>query len=266
LKEFYHTKNSLSDIGKTRISVAMDICRRRLKSLDSLLEEGDSSFQFIRDGEYPIINNPIPKALYSFQRYHHNFVLKIMNYFRKNSKTNGLIKDGKLKPVIEQYRRMQEKYNKVFSAKNTALSELGIKEDFETTGNKSLDKEDRESEKIKIENEEESELNLKQRMEQEEEDLKEEVKRILDQMGAKFPQFYVNGFRNIWVLKPIGLSRGRGIHIVKNLKRILEMAKEKHYVAQKYIENPLLIMNRKVIKIFYIFFTFISSISDNGFW
>ena len=31
------------------------------------------------------------------------------------------------------------------------------------------------------------------------------------------PQFSINGYRNIWVVKPAGLSRGRGIRAFNEL-------------------------------------------------
>lgn len=56
--------------------------------------------------------------------------------------------------------------------------------------------------------------------------------------------------RNIWIVKPAGMSRGRGIRVFNNLDLLLEYAdvenhKECQWVAQKYIENPLLVCKRK---------------------
>ncbi|GAB9469540.1 hypothetical protein Gpo141_00006817 [Globisporangium polare] len=55
---------------------------------------------------------------------------------------------------------------------------------------------------------------------------------------------------NIWIVKPAGMSRGRGIRVFNNLDLLLEYAdvenhKECQWVAQKYIENPLLVCKRK---------------------
>jgi len=47
----------------------------------------------------------------------------------------------------------------------------------------------------------------------------------------------------MWIMKPGGLSRGRGIKVYKNLENILEFFKNKDtpWVVMKYIENPLII-------------------------
>mmetsp|Transcript_89336 Transcript_89336/g.193370 ORF Transcript_89336/g.193370 Transcript_89336/m.193370 type:complete len:849 (-) Transcript_89336:175-2721(-) len=65
---------------------------------------------------------------------------------------------------------------------------------------------------------------------------------------AAHPQHALRGDSNIWILKPSGRARGEGIFLSDNLPKILESAGRKrgsifgnHYIAQKYIENPLLI-------------------------
>jgi tubulin monoglycylase TTLL3/8 len=64
------------------------------------------------------------------------------------------------------------------------------------------------------------------------------------------PQYPMDGSRNVWVLKPAGKSRGRGIRIFNKLDLIMhyigeETPEDQFWVAQKYMENPLLIHNRK---------------------
>ncbi|RHZ11922.1 hypothetical protein DYB37_011726, partial [Aphanomyces astaci] len=67
------------------------------------------------------------------------------------------------------------------------------------------------------------------------------------------PQFHLNGggdSKNVWIVKPAGMSRGRGIRVFNQLHELLEYAdvenhKECQWIVQKYIENPLLVCNRK---------------------
>ena len=72
------------------------------------------------------------------------------------------------------------------------------------------------------------------------------VQSCLKKLREKFPQFDLNGINNIWILKPAALSRGRGIMVFANLIEILDYtSKENQWVAQKYIENPMIIQRKK---------------------
>lgn len=78
-----------------------------------------------------------------------------------------------------------------------------------------------------------------------------EIEQVLAKLKAKFPQYEINGkSENIWIAKPAGLSRGRGIKLFSNLSEIIEYTNalangSRSWILQKYIENPLIIENRK---------------------
>ncbi|CAG9466883.1 unnamed protein product [Pedinophyceae sp. YPF-701] len=69
-----------------------------------------------------------------------------------------------------------------------------------------------------------------------------ELKRIFRQTG-------INGTNNVWIVKPAGKSRGRGIRLFNRMEDLLGYTKadpkEQKWVAQKYIERPLTAHRRK---------------------
>jgi len=51
-----------------------------------------------------------------------------------------------------------------------------------------------------------------------------------------------HGLQNFWILKPIGMSRGRGISLVKDLSQITYSQQS---IIQRYIERPLCLQGYK---------------------
>ncbi|CAB3248246.1 unnamed protein product [Arctia plantaginis] len=73
--------------------------------------------------------------------------------------------------------------------------------------------------------------------------------RILTTMTKYWPQIDIDGVLNIWIVKPGNKCRGRGIHLMNNIKDIISLVnapcQKTRYVVQKYIENPLIIYDTK---------------------
>ncbi|KYB27443.1 Tubulin glycylase 3A-like Protein [Tribolium castaneum] len=72
------------------------------------------------------------------------------------------------------------------------------------------------------------------------------AKNILNELGKFWPEFGMDGMRNVWILKPGNKCRGRGIQLVKTIADVEKVMNLKlKYVVQKYIEKPLLIHKTK---------------------
>ena len=80
-------------------------------------------------------------------------------------------------------------------------------------------------------------------------DLHAQVEAVLNQMRSKSPQYSLNGMRNMWIIKPSGKSRGRGVEVKRNLSEIAASIKAcpegETLICQKYIENPQVIHGYK---------------------
>ncbi|CBY37619.1 unnamed protein product [Oikopleura dioica] len=76
----------------------------------------------------------------------------------------------------------------------------------------------------------------------------DEVSNALSSYYMRNAQADIEGEKNLWIVKPGAMSRGRGIAVYQNLKEItdilgpdLTVIANNRWVAQKYIERPLLI-------------------------
>lgn len=76
--------------------------------------------------------------------------------------------------------------------------------------------------------------------------LSKEAKAVLDSQREINPQFHMNGDCNLWIIKPGRKSRGRDIFVSNSLEKIRSKCSlNQSWIAQKYIETPLLILKRK---------------------
>lgn len=101
------------------------------------------------------------------------------------------------------------------------------------------------------------------------------TRRTLDDVKAFCPQYSLDGFLNIWIVKPGNKCRGRGIQLMNNIKQIIAMVNppivtKTRYVVQKYIgKHTIAGIKDKIKSIFFqsvhSLFTIQNSIYDNGF-
>jgi len=125
-------------------------------------------------------------------------------------------------------KRKHKDWLKKMDVKKPALAKIEEKKTKKKKKKKVVEEEEEESEEV------------------EEEDLKERARAVLEKLKAQDPQYDMNGHNGIWIVKPAGLSRGRGITVFDTLVEIIDNCyREGNWVAMKYIENPMLIQKRK---------------------
>lgn len=64
------------------------------------------------------------------------------------------------------------------------------------------------------------------------------AKVTLREIRKNWPDFHIDGVKNVWILKPGNKCRGRGIHLVRHIEDVAKiMTMKLKYVVQKYIGN-----------------------------
>lgn len=63
-----------------------------------------------------------------------------------------------------------------------------------------------------------------------------------------FPQYKIDGMRNIWIVKPSYNARGFGIYLVDTVKELVQSGKKgQQKIVQKYIERPYLLKVKREV-------------------
>lgn len=199
LKDFYISGFKIQAVGEEKLLVALNICERRLRDLDELLDESNPELSQVTPEEWEIIGTDELTPEMLAKKKHEAWFKRMMRKFDPNKKRKA---SKKKKEKVEEKKTNTDEQNKASDAEP------------ETEEDKAL---------------------------------KQRVMHTLEELRKRFPQFDINGNHNIWIVKPAGMSRGRGIRIFNNLAEIIDYAqcREQQYVAQKYIENPMIILNRK---------------------
>ena len=171
------------EVTEAKLKVALRICKRRLKDIDELIDEGKlDTWELVKKKEWEVLSE-------------------------------GCITEEQLR-----LKKFDERLEKV----------------------------DKKKKKPKKKKKNPNQVPKQEVKSQEDHNMFEEVKQVFEQLKERFPQFSLNGKSNIWIIKPAGLSRGRGITCFNTLVEIMDLLqKEGKWVIQKYIENPLLVLKKK---------------------
>lgn len=76
------------------------------------------------------------------------------------------------------------------------------------------------------------------------------AKNTLKEISKYWPQYHLDGMKNIWILKPGNKCRGRGIQLVRTVEDVSKIMNLKlKYVVQKYIGIYYIFLNFNLINI-----------------
>ena len=191
-----------------QVRVALVVCRRRLMHLGQMIDSGKDWVE-VTDKEWEVLSRGSKTQ----------DQIKQM-IFDKNVKRyeNLAIKENEGKNNGKKVKKNKKRLN-IANQKNSTIQEQSGDEDEEGSM-------------------EEQKLTP----------LEQECKYLISRLEKKYPQTRMNGKKNIWIVKPAGLSRGRGIELFSSFHEIYHHLKTRDFswVIQKYLENPLCYKNKKM--------------------
>ncbi len=183
------------------LAVALKVCEKRLRDLDDLIDDPSAFSELVTDEEWKVLGADELTMETLAQKKH-------QDWMDKNE-------------VMQAEKRKQEKLAAEKEKKKKKKKKVEPKKEEEEKEEEEDDIEDEEEEeegKTKQDNDQDILIAKKSP------DFKRALK-ILEELKKKFPQFNLNGDRNIWIIKPAGSSRGRGIVLYKQLVEILDLCK-----------------------------------------
>jgi tubulin monoglycylase TTLL3/8 len=182
-------------VDKKLLQTACDVSFRRVRDLDDLIDDPTAFGALVSDAEWKILAaDELTEESLAAKKH--------VDWMNKND-TKMAIKKKKKK------RKTKNITNKVASNEDED-AEYGFEDDEEASNDEGADDEDGAARDRQI---------CKKLP---------EFKKILDlvvNLKSKFPQMGIDGERNIWIVKPAGSSRGRGITLLKNLVEIIDLTK-----------------------------------------
>lgn len=188
------------------LKVALRVCEKRMRDLDEMIDDPTAFTDMVTDDEWKILGADELTAETLAQKKHEDWMAK-----------NEVMQAEKRKQEKAEEKKNKKKKKKPKQKKEAAAVEKPEEDEEEED---IIDDEDDEDEKKKADHE------LDQTISAKNPDFKKAIK-LLEGLKSQYPQFNLNGDGNIWIIKPAGSSRGRGIVLYKQLVEILDLCKQK---------------------------------------
>lgn len=230
VRELRETQGASSpNVPANLLKVALRVCEKRLRDLDDLIDDPSAFQELVTDEEWRILGADELNFETLAQKKHDDWLAK-----------NEVMQAEKRKQEKAKEEKEKKKKKKKKAKKAPEENEEGG-EDVD-----GMEKGGEDEEEDLIDDDDEQKVGHKEDQDQIIASKNPEFKRavkILEELKKKYPQFNLNGEKNIWIIKPAGSSRGRGIVLYKQLVEILDLCKQKEsqFIAQKYIENTQIV-------------------------
>lgn len=209
-------------IGKLdKQKVAINISQRRLYHFGEFLADAKCPQDLISENEWEMFAGDDKSEADIMKMVHQSN----MDRYSKLNKGDG----------IKKKKKKKKKKVSVKDAKaDNDKEDIVRKED-----SKPLDKDDQYENRSQIDEEDLPDPKIPE--------IEQEAYDTQQQLRENLPQTDMNGFNNVWIVKPAALSRGRGIKLFGSQAEINHLIKNKEtgWIIQKYMECPALIGERK---------------------
>ncbi|KRX06005.1 hypothetical protein PPERSA_01083 [Pseudocohnilembus persalinus] len=219
---------NVSEEEEVVIQVALQVYKRKLRDINELIDEqGEEHFKLITDEEWEILSADELDKEGLIKQKHEKWKKRLD---KKLGKTINVKKSKKKKTkqskkqIYNSEIKEEEGYNDI------------QEQDFQATEKEEANENDGQYEDEYEEDEQDQEKTLHA-----------QVLETLEEGKKQNKQYNLTEEKNIWILKPASSSRGRGITCYNSLIEIQDhiKAKEFQWVAQKYLENSMIIENRR---------------------
>ena len=182
-------------------NVAMRVCKQKCRPLDDLIDDEAGFDNLVSDEDWQILGANEMNETELAEKKHQDWLKKQKAEAAKEAKKKTKKKMKKSAKVDYEYSKKkgddEEEYDEEYDDEDYYEEDAG---------------EEDEEEKEAIKKDKQRDTQISNRYPEFKECLE-----VIVQLKKDLPQFNMDGERNIWIMKPAGSSRGRGICLQKNL-------------------------------------------------